>query len=42
MSEAEVAAYRQRLTDEVAGWMDEIEAAHRRPVRARDRPPRAS
>ena len=30
MSEAEVAAYRQRLTDEVAGWIDEIEAAHRR------------
>ncbi len=27
MSEAEVAAYRQRLTDEVAGWMDEVEAA---------------
>jgi glycosyltransferase involved in cell wall biosynthesis len=27
MSEAEVAAYRQRLTDEVAGWMDEIETA---------------
>jgi glycosyltransferase involved in cell wall biosynthesis len=27
MSEAEVAAYRQRLTDEVAGWIDEIEAA---------------
>ncbi|HEU4348028.1 MAG TPA: glycosyltransferase [Actinoplanes sp.] len=27
MSDAEVAAYRQRLTDEVAGWMDEIEAA---------------
>jgi glycosyltransferase involved in cell wall biosynthesis len=27
MSEAEVAAYRQRLTGEVAGWMDEIEAA---------------
>ncbi|HZB48879.1 MAG TPA: glycosyltransferase [Mycobacteriales bacterium] len=26
MSDAEVAAYRQRLTDEVAGWMDEIEA----------------
>jgi glycosyltransferase involved in cell wall biosynthesis len=26
MSEAEVAAYRQRLTDEVATWMDEIEA----------------
>jgi glycosyltransferase involved in cell wall biosynthesis len=26
MSEAEVSAYRQRLTDEVAGWMDEIEA----------------
>ena len=26
MSEAEVAAYRQRLTDEVAGWMEEIEA----------------
>ena len=26
MSEAEVAAYRQRLTDEVADWMDEIEA----------------
>lgn len=26
MSEAEVAAYRQRLTDEVASWMDEIEA----------------
>jgi glycosyltransferase involved in cell wall biosynthesis len=25
MSEAEVAAYRQRLTDEVASWMDEIE-----------------
>ena len=27
MSETEVAAYRKRLTDEVAGWMDEIEAA---------------
>jgi glycosyltransferase involved in cell wall biosynthesis len=27
MSEAEVAAYRKRLTDEVAGWIDEIEAA---------------
>jgi glycosyltransferase involved in cell wall biosynthesis len=27
MSEAEVDAYRKRLTDEVAGWMDEIEAA---------------
>jgi len=27
MSEAEVAAYRQRLTDEVAGWIEEIEAA---------------
>ena len=27
MSEAEVAAYRQRLTDEVAAWIDEIEAA---------------
>jgi glycosyltransferase involved in cell wall biosynthesis len=27
MSEAEVAAYRQRLTDEVAGWIDEIEAS---------------
>jgi glycosyltransferase involved in cell wall biosynthesis len=27
MSEAEVGAYRQRLTDEVASWMDEIEAA---------------
>ncbi len=26
MGEAEVAAYRQRLTDEVAAWMDEIEA----------------
>jgi glycosyltransferase involved in cell wall biosynthesis len=26
MSEAEVSAYRQRLTDEVATWMDEIEA----------------
>ena len=26
MSEAEVAAYRQRLTDEVATWMDQIEA----------------
>jgi glycosyltransferase involved in cell wall biosynthesis len=26
MGEAEVAAYRQRLTDEVASWMDEIEA----------------
>jgi len=26
MSEAEVTAYRQRLTDEVASWMDEIEA----------------
>lgn len=26
MSEAEVAAYRQRLTDAVADWMDEIEA----------------
>jgi glycosyltransferase involved in cell wall biosynthesis len=26
MSEAEVAAYRKRLTDEVAAWMDEIEA----------------
>jgi glycosyltransferase involved in cell wall biosynthesis len=25
MSEAEVAAYRQRLTDEVVNWMDEIE-----------------
>jgi glycosyltransferase involved in cell wall biosynthesis len=25
MSEAEVAAYRQRLTDEVASWIDEIE-----------------
>ena len=30
MSEAEVAAYRQRLTDEVADWIDEIEATHRR------------
>jgi glycosyltransferase involved in cell wall biosynthesis len=27
MSEAEVAAYRERLTGEVAGWIDEIEAA---------------
>ena len=27
MSEDEVAAYRKRLTDEVAGWIDEIEAA---------------
>jgi glycosyltransferase involved in cell wall biosynthesis len=27
MSEAEVAAYRKRLTDEVAGWIDEIEAS---------------
>jgi glycosyltransferase involved in cell wall biosynthesis len=27
MSDAEVAGYRQRLTGEVAGWMDEIEAA---------------
>jgi glycosyltransferase involved in cell wall biosynthesis len=27
MSEDEVAAYRLRLTDEVAGWMDEIEEA---------------
>jgi len=26
MSDAEVAAYRQRLTSEVAGWIDEIEA----------------
>ena len=26
MSEDEVAAYRTRLTDEVAGWIDEIEA----------------
>ncbi len=26
MSEAEVAAYRQRLTDAVADWMDEVEA----------------
>ena len=26
MSEAEVTAYRRRLTDEVAGWIDEIEA----------------
>jgi glycosyltransferase involved in cell wall biosynthesis len=26
MSEAEVAGYRRRLTDEVASWMDEIEA----------------
>jgi glycosyltransferase involved in cell wall biosynthesis len=26
MSDAEVAAYRRRLTDEVAGWIDEIEA----------------
>jgi glycosyltransferase involved in cell wall biosynthesis len=26
MSEAEVSAYRRRLTDEVASWMDEIEA----------------
>ena len=26
MSEAEVTAYRRRLTDEVASWMDEIEA----------------
>ena len=39
MSEDEVAAYRKRLTDEVAGWIDEIEAAHRRPVRPRHRPP---
>ena len=27
MGEAEVGAYRRRLTDEVAAWMDEIEAA---------------
>ena len=27
MSEDEVAAYRKRLTDEVAGWIDEIEAS---------------
>jgi glycosyltransferase involved in cell wall biosynthesis len=29
MSEAEVAAYRTRLTNEVAAWIDEIEAASR-------------
>ena len=40
MSEDEVAAYRKRLTDEVAGWIDEIEDGTRRPVRPRHRPPR--
>lgn len=32
MSEAEVSAYRQRLVNEVDGWIDEIEAEHGEPM----------
>ena len=40
MSEAEVAAYRQRLTDEVAELDGRDRGGDRRPIRPRDRPPR--